>query len=498
MNYMDTKHYFDTLKTGNLTLPLNPAVSHYTGPSPISKIHSDLPSLGIDCSRSSSNGIDKTRYSSGHQKAKPRDKHGEIHIHGSESVTRQQHIETLKRGHFIASQHIQLHGTVGVTPQQQMRTLNQGHFITNQQAFTIGTDCSQNGGDHARFSSNGQNAEADDKYYDLQLREAMRFTPQQQIQTLERAHLIANQHIPSSNKPKCDINSLSGCMRKEYGFVAPGCFDGPTELSTSHTMSGREFYFTKRTTYEVKRSIISQNDGANSEIGNISTATTTTDETTASLKVSKADLAIEKIKVTCGLKTNLAKDSASKAEAETNEHFEVLKHVTKDVQKENTTHDTVTDARCAQKAPEHKQMINATRSKENKWMEMFKTLQEYAEKHGNCIVPRDYDENPKLATWVGLQRKQYRLKQMGRPSYILEERISLLNNLGFTWNAKEATWNKRFEELKEYKEQFGVCTVPLSEDFFQLGRWVSFSYGMEPIVFCCAITPPHIPTLLLS
>ena len=114
------------------------------------------------------------------------------------------------------------------------------------------------------------------------------------------------------------------------------------------------------------------------------------------------------------------------------------------------------------------------------------------------VVPGDYDDNPKLATWVGLQRKQYRLKQMGRPSHILEERISLLNNLGFTWNAKEATWDKRFEELKEYKEQFGVCTVPLSEDFFQLGRWVSFSYGMEPIVFCCAITPPHIPTLLLS
>ena len=123
-------------------------------------------------------------------------------------------------------------------------------------------------------------------------------------------------------------------------------------------------------------------------------------------------------------------------------------------------------------------MIKATGSqkdtKEKKWMQMFKALQDYAEKYGNCIVPRGYDDNLKLATWVGLQRKQYNLKQMRRPSHISEERISLLNGLGFTWNAKEATWDRRFEELKEYKGRFGDCTVTVSEDFPQLGRWVRF------------------------
>ena len=39
-----------------------------------------------------------------------------------------------------------------------------------------------------------------------------------------------------------------------------------------------------------------------------------------------------------------------------------------------------------------------------KWLETLEQLKEYRTMHGNCIVPRGYSENPRLASWVAEQR----------------------------------------------------------------------------------------------
>ena len=409
-----------------------------------------MASLGTGRSQSSSNGSDKDRYTSGHQRTKPEDKLGDFQFHAAASVKIQQNIHAL----------------------------NKGCFITSPQMYTIGIDLSQKGIDTTRFSSNHQNVEAEDNHNNLQLQEAISFTPQQHSQALRWARLIASQHFPFSNKPKYNPNSLPDCMKKEYEYLAPSCYDGSAKLSTSHLMSGRKFYSMTKTDYEAKSCIFGHKNGANVERGDINTTASATCENAAGLKANKAEVTAKKIKGTYGPNTELAKNSLSKAEAETKKQCQGLSRVSQEVREENNTPGTVTDAQFTQKTQEHKKMIKATGSqkdtKEKKWMQMFKALQDYAEKYGNCIVPRGYDDNLKLATWVGLQRKQYNLKQMRRPSHISEERISLLNGLGFTWNAKEATWDRRFEELKEYKGRFGDCTVTVSEDFPQLGRWVRF------------------------
>jgi hypothetical protein len=47
---------------------------------------------------------------------------------------------------------------------------------------------------------------------------------------------------------------------------------------------------------------------------------------------------------------------------------------------------------------------------------------------------------------------------------LTQERINLLNAIGFTWTIRsrdslEESWNQRLEDLKQYKEQFGHCLV---------------------------------------
>ena len=43
---------------------------------------------------------------------------------------------------------------------------------------------------------------------------------------------------------------------------------------------------------------------------------------------------------------------------------------------------------------------------EARWDTMFRKLQKYNGKHGNCHVPRRYKLDPQLGMWVNVQRRQ--------------------------------------------------------------------------------------------
>jgi len=105
---------------------------------------------------------------------------------------------------------------------------------------------------------------------------------------------------------------------------------------------------------------------------------------------------------------------------------------------------------------------------ETSWEEMFSALVEYKNKYGHCNVPQNYSESPKLAIWVSHQRVA---KQKGT---IIDERKKRLEEIGFVWNTLEASWEKMFTELIEYKNIHGHCHVPhkYSENP-QLGNWVN-------------------------
>jgi hypothetical protein len=117
--------------------------------------------------------------------------------------------------------------------------------------------------------------------------------------------------------------------------------------------------------------------------------------------------------------------------------------------------------------------LNTKDKKNDKWSSMFFDLKAYQVERGDCLVPRGYLGNTKLASWVAEQRKQYKLLQDGKSSSITPERIVLLYSINFAWRAQEAAWFKHYKDLVQYKETFGDCMVSLfDENFPQLGLWV--------------------------
>mmetsp|Transcript_11934 Transcript_11934/g.22344 ORF Transcript_11934/g.22344 Transcript_11934/m.22344 type:complete len:205 (+) Transcript_11934:1915-2529(+) len=101
-------------------------------------------------------------------------------------------------------------------------------------------------------------------------------------------------------------------------------------------------------------------------------------------------------------------------------------------------------------------------------MARYLELVEFQEKYGHVRVPSN-DKN--LGVWVGTQRKQYRLKQRGLPSHMTDERIEMLDKIGFIWEVN--TWNDRYDELKEFYEENRHFSVPSDFPNKQLRPWIS-------------------------
>jgi len=75
------------------------------------------------------------------------------------------------------------------------------------------------------------------------------------------------------------------------------------------------------------------------------------------------------------------------------------------------------------------------------WNLRVRELKEYKKQNGNCLVPIQYDKNPKLGRWVSTQRKFYKQYQNGDTARITKERIKQLDDIGFAWNRWESNWS---------------------------------------------------------
>ena len=101
-------------------------------------------------------------------------------------------------------------------------------------------------------------------------------------------------------------------------------------------------------------------------------------------------------------------------------------------------------------------VLDARRDASNaKWLELFRELKEFKREWGHCCVPDKYSKNPRLANWAQLQRGDLRRLNKGEPplSYLNQDRINMLNSVGFVWEPKlfssEAAWQEQLQELKK-------------------------------------------------
>jgi hypothetical protein len=113
----------------------------------------------------------------------------------------------------------------------------------------------------------------------------------------------------------------------------------------------------------------------------------------------------------------------------------------------------------------------------DKWMDQYRLLKIYKEKHGHCHVPRHYTENPKLSRWTHTQRHQRRLNlKLYKQATISQERIALLDEIGFNWELRpsreqpRATWNQRYDELVDYYKTYNNFYIPI-DTHPKLHRW---------------------------
>jgi hypothetical protein len=107
------------------------------------------------------------------------------------------------------------------------------------------------------------------------------------------------------------------------------------------------------------------------------------------------------------------------------------------------------------------------------WTEKFEDLCEFRRRHGHCHVPHTYQDNSPLAQWVKRQRYQYKLKLEGKRSTLTDERVKILDQIGFIWNSHDAVWEERWNELLHYQQIQKDCIVPSNyQQNPQLAVWV--------------------------
>lgn len=91
------------------------------------------------------------------------------------------------------------------------------------------------------------------------------------------------------------------------------------------------------------------------------------------------------------------------------------------------------------------------------WNKRYQDLMEYHRVHGHCSVP--YKVRGPLSEWVKRQRHQFKLKVEGRHSNLSDKRQAMLEALGFVWDSRAALWNERFQELVEFRNEYGHVRV---------------------------------------
>jgi hypothetical protein len=94
------------------------------------------------------------------------------------------------------------------------------------------------------------------------------------------------------------------------------------------------------------------------------------------------------------------------------------------------------------------------------WMTSFRELCTFKDKCGHFSVPGKYRG---LSNWVRNQRYYY------HHNALPENRVALLNSVGFPWTAELARWNRMYEELLCFHRENGHARVPCKDA--SLYRW---------------------------
>ena len=103
------------------------------------------------------------------------------------------------------------------------------------------------------------------------------------------------------------------------------------------------------------------------------------------------------------------------------------------------------------------------------WMKMYQRLIAYKKQHKTTSVPRHYNEDQQLGSWVDIQRQRYKSNKLSI------ERINYLESIGFVWKIRcdYVPWIEMYERLVAYKQHNQSTRVPQKyKEDPPLSNWV--------------------------
>jgi hypothetical protein len=109
-----------------------------------------------------------------------------------------------------------------------------------------------------------------------------------------------------------------------------------------------------------------------------------------------------------------------------------------------------------------------------RWERSFRGLREFRRRFGHCNVPSEWAENVNLGRWV------VKMRGLNRAGRLSDEKVRLLNELGFVWDVKgvreaghDAVWLKWLAKLHTFHQQHGHWRVPTDQRrFHSLRVWM--------------------------
>ncbi|GFH60009.1 hypothetical protein CTEN210_16485 [Chaetoceros tenuissimus] len=104
------------------------------------------------------------------------------------------------------------------------------------------------------------------------------------------------------------------------------------------------------------------------------------------------------------------------------------------------------------------------------WLENYEKVKAYLRENNGKLPQRRKSD---LGVWANGQIIEYNKFTAGKPAYISQKKIDLLNEIKFPWDRKENTWNERFEALEEFQQKYGHCRVTKTYEDQVLYRWVT-------------------------
>ena len=126
------------------------------------------------------------------------------------------------------------------------------------------------------------------------------------------------------------------------------------------------------------------------------------------------------------------------------------------------------------------------------WECRFEQLLEFKSKYGHVDVPTDYNDpscHPKLGIWLADQRRkgrEYREKGTACNQRMSKDQFDKLNAAGVTWDSQLAAFERRIEELRNWRDKMDTLEVdtklnkPLQEWVFRTKREYRKLLGGKP------------------